>query len=597
MSVKKISLLWLLILLLLVGCTSFSENRPGNIHLRIFETTDLHGSIFPFDFIDSAELSASLSGVYSLVSSERDKDDREVILLDNGDILQGQPVVYYSNYIDTGNMHICSAVMNFMGYDAATVGNHDIEAGHSVYDKLIDEFNFPWLAANAVDTESNKSYFKPYTIISRKGLKIAVLGLITPAIPQWLPKELWEGIYFEDMISSAHHWVPEILKKEEPDLLIGLFHAGYDYRYHGSDASTHGNENASLLVAQQVPGFDIVMLGHDHTPLNQFIVNNIGDSVLMLNAGSNARFLALADVFLTLNKETGKYSKRIKGELISVSDLTPDKKFGSTFREEFRAVLEYVSTPLGRLENSISAKYALFGNSAFVDLVHNIQLDLTKADISFTAPLSFNATIPSGIIRVRDMFKLYRFENFLYTMELTGQEIKDYMEFSYANWFNTMKNKNDHLLKFKIDSTGEPVRSDGYQSYVLDGQYYNFDSGAGLKYSVDVSHPAGNRITIYSLDNGSEFKLSKTYKVAVNSYRGNGGGGHLTEGAGIPESDLDERIVCSTDKDLRFYIMERIKQQGDINPVAGDNWNVIPAEWWKEGSKRDFQLLFGSDEK
>jgi len=128
MSVKKISLLWLLILLLLVGCTPFSENRPGNIHLRIFETTDLHGSIFPFDFIDSTELSASLSGVYSLVSSERDRDDREVILLDNGDILQGQPVVYYSNYIDTGNMHICSAVMNFMGYDAATVGNHDIEA-------------------------------------------------------------------------------------------------------------------------------------------------------------------------------------------------------------------------------------------------------------------------------------------------------------------------------------------------------------------------------------------------------------------------------------------------------------------------------------
>ncbi len=597
MRVKKISLLWLFTLVLFATCAPFSKNKPKNIHLRIFETTDLHGTIFPFDFIDSTDLSVSLSGVYSLVSLEREKDNQEVILLDNGDILQGQPVVYYSNYIDTGNMHICSAVMNFMGYDAATVGNHDIEAGHSVYDKLIEEFNFPWLAANAVDTETNKPYFKPYTIINRKGLKIAVLGLITPAIPQWLPEKLWKGIRFEDMISSANYWVPEIKIKEDPDLLIGLFHAGYDYRYHGSDASTYGNENASLLVAQQVPGFDIVMLGHDHNPLNQFIVNDVGDSVLMLNAGSHARFLALANVFLSLNKETGKYSKRIKGELINVSDLSPDEKFNSTFREEFQSVLEYVSAPLGRLENSISAKHAFFGNSAFVDLVHNIQLDLTKADISFTAPLSFNATLPSGIIRVRDIFKLYRFENFLYTMELTGQEIKDYLDFSYANWFNTMKNKNDHLLKFRIDSTGKPVWNNRYQSYVLDGQYYNFDSGAGLKYTVDVSFSAGNRINIYSLDDGSEFKLSKTYKVAINSYRGNGGGGHLTKGAGIPEIDLEKRIVSSTGKDLRYYLMEWIIQQRDVNPVAGDNWNVIPAEWWKEGSKRDFQLLFGSDEK
>lgn len=597
MRVKKISLFWLLTLLLLAACTPFSKNKPENIHLRIFETTDLHGSIFPFDFIDSANVSTSLSGVYSLVSSERDQNDREVILLDNGDILQGQPVVYYSNYIDTGNPHICSAVMNFMGYDVATVGNHDIEAGHRVYNKLVEEFNFPWLAANAVNTETNKPYFKPYAIINRKGLKIAVLGLITPAIPQWLPEKLWKGIHFEDMISSAHYWVPEILKKEDPDLLIGLFHAGYDYRYHGSDASTSCNENASLLVAQQVPGFDIVMLGHDHNPLNQFIVNNNGDSVLMLNAGSHARFLALADVHLSLDNETGKYNKKIKGGLIKVSGIAPDEKFDSTFREEFRAVLKYVSTPLGRLENSISAKYALFGNSAFVDLAHDIQLDLTKADVSFTAPLSFNATLPSGIIRVRDMFKLYRFENFLYTMELTGYEIKDYLEFSYANWFNTMKNKNDHLIKFKTDSTGEPVWSDRYQSYVLDGQYYNFDSGAGLKYTVDVSHPVSNRINIYSLDDGSEFELSKTYKVAVNSYRGNGGGGHLTRGAGIPGNELNKRVISSTDKDIRFYMMEWIKQQGDVNPVACDNWNVIPAEWWNEGSKKDFQLLFGTNNK
>jgi len=110
----------------------------------------------------------------------RKNNIQEVILLDNGDILQGEPVVYFSNYMDTASIHVCAAAMNFMEYDAATVGNHDIEAGHDVYDKLVNEFHFPWMAANAIDISTGEPYFQPYTIIKRKGLRIAVLGLITP---------------------------------------------------------------------------------------------------------------------------------------------------------------------------------------------------------------------------------------------------------------------------------------------------------------------------------------------------------------------------------------------------------------------------------
>ena len=104
-----------------------------------------------------------------------------MILLDNGDLIQGDPMAYYYNFEDTTDIHIFADALNFMGYDAATIGNHDIETGHDVYDKFRGEINFPWLAANAINTETNEPYFEPYTLIERKGIRIAVLGLTTPS--------------------------------------------------------------------------------------------------------------------------------------------------------------------------------------------------------------------------------------------------------------------------------------------------------------------------------------------------------------------------------------------------------------------------------
>ena len=187
------------------------------VKLKFIETTDVHGSIFPYDFIKDKQTSTSLSQVYTYIKQEREKKDQFVILLDAGDILQGQPVVYYYNFERTSEKHIVAQVMNYMKYDAGTVGNHDIEPGHSVYDKIKKEFNFPWLAANAVNVKTGKPYFLPYKILNKGGIKIAVLGLITPGIPMWLPKNIWSGIDFKDMIKTAKKWVKIIKEKEKHD--------------------------------------------------------------------------------------------------------------------------------------------------------------------------------------------------------------------------------------------------------------------------------------------------------------------------------------------------------------------------------------------
>ena len=475
--------------------------------------------------------------------------------------------------------------MNYMKYDAAAIGNHDIEAGHPVYDRLIKDFNFPWLAANAINKETGEPYFEPYTIINKKGVKIAILGLITPAIPLWLPEIKWQGIEFDDMVETAKKWVPYIKETEKPDLLIGLFHAGIDYTYNRQSRDTLKNENASLLVAEQVPGFDAIFAGHDHQENNLKVKNTEGKEVIILNPKSQANFVSVLTVEMVYNSLLDVYEKYdITGLNLHMDFCENDSVFKNKFAEQISTVKRYVSEPICVFKRSINSREALFGDTGFVDLVHNIQLEYSNADISFASPSSFDSLIKKGHIFVRDLFKLYKFDNLLYVIWLTGKEIKDYLEYSYDLWFNEMKSQNDFLLRFKNNYRGELVMAE---------KYYNFSSAGGINYTVNLRKPYGQKIEIQELSNGMPFDLEKKYKVVLNSYRGNGGGGHLIEGSGISHSELHQRIIFKSEKDVRSIIMEWLREKEEITPMAQGNWRAIPKSWWYNGRKKSIRVLFG----
>jgi len=180
-------------------------------------------------------------------------------------------------------------------------------------------------------------------------------------------------------------------------------------------------------------------------------------------------------------------------------------------------------------------------------------------------------------------------------MNLTGKEIDSYLEYSYSHWYNTMNSSEDHLIKFKQKSDQTlDLRKDG--KVQLDNNYYNFDSAAGIYYTVDVSKPDGDKVTIISMADGSPFDLNKTYRIATSSYRGNGGGGHLTQGCGIPADQINSRLVFSTDKDIRYYLLKWIEEQKVVTPKSLNLWNVIPADWVKIATERDKTLMFGGKE-
>ena len=563
----------------------FSCNRPKDITIKILETTDLHGSIFPYNFVDNDSTNHSLAQISSHIKFLRSKPGQIVVLLDNGDILQGSPSVYYYNFIDTQDVHIMARMFNYLNYDAGTVGNHDIEAGHKVYDRLVKEFDFPWLSANTIRNDNGQPYFKPYTIINRGGIKIAVLGLTTPGIPNWLPPVLYKGMHFEDMIKTARKWIKIIKQKEQPDLIIGLFHAGHDYRYGGEDSTTCCNENASVLVARNVPGFDIVLIGHDHDVWSDTIVNIAGDTVFIIDPGSHARFLGQITVKLHWNKKQKKYIKHaIIPQILAVDTMPVDSDFMKKFQKDFDKIKKYVSDTVGVLLQPLDGRKAFFGDSKFVDFIHSVQLKTSGAQISFAAPLSFDAYLDSGAVTVGQLFKLYKYENMLYTMRMKGSEIDKYLEFSVSHWFNTMHSPDDHLLRFKPNSNR------------LQYKYYNFDNAEGINYTVDLTKPDGQKVTITSLSNGQKFDTAAWYTVAVNSYRGNGGGGLMTRGAGIPHDSLQARIIHSTDRDIRFYIMKTFQQQRFIMPSVDYNWTLQPQDWVKTAAQRDWQILFGHDD-
>ena len=584
--------IYILLISTLLSVATIEAKNSKTVKIKVVETSDVHGHFFPYDFMEKKPIRGTLTRANSYIKQQRKKfGDDHFLLIDNGDILQGQPCVYWSNYVMPENENIAASVINYMKYDAETVGNHDIEPGHKVYDKWIREVRCPLLGANIVKEEYKNAAarpehiytgLQPYSVHYKDGVKIVVIGMLTPAIPNWLNKSIWKGLEFEEMTACAKKWIKYVKEYEKPDLIFGLFHSGLD----GGIKTDEYDENATESVAREVPGFDVIFFGHDHQVHNTFITNKAGEKVLCIDPSCYVANVAEAEITLTYND--GKLAKKqIKGNIVNVLDEKIDKKMLEHFQPTIDEVKDYVSQRIGYFKQPIYTRESFFGNSAFTDLIHNLQMSISKADISFNAPLAFDTTIDAGEVTQADMFKLYRFENLLFVLRMTGEEIRKHLEFSYDMWTNTMTSPSDHVLRLNDDSKEDQQRT-GFQYYT-----FNFDSACGIDYLVDVTKPDGQKVKILRMSNGEPFDEKKWYKVVMNSYRANGGGELLTRGAGIPQDSLESRVLFHTDLDQRHYLTQQIKRLGTIDPQKNNNWKFIPEAWVKPALERDRKQLFG----
>ena len=566
---KKTTILFALLCI----CMTAMAKQSKTVTIRLVETSDVHGAFFPYNFTERRPMEGTMARVSTYLKRQRKTYGDRLILLDNGDILQGQPTCYYTNYVKTDEPNIAAEVINYLKYDAETFGNHDVETGHAVYDKWIKEVKCPMLGANIIDTKTNKPYVKPYTIIEREGVRVAILGMLTPAIPNWLHESLWTGLRFDEMLQTARHWLKILKEQEKADVIVGLFHSGWD----GGIVTPTYEEDVARKMAETVEGFDVIFFGHDHTERNTTINNT-----LCMDPSCNALKVAEATIQIRNGKVVSK-----KGEIIDVRNEAIDQQYIAHFQPQIDAIRQYVERQLGTFASPMRSRDAFFGSAAFTDLIHQLQLDETHADISFNAPLTFNTDIKAGPIYMSDMFKLYRFENKIYVLRMTGEEVRKHLERSYDLWVNTMKSPDDHIMMLNEGSAGDEQRR-GFKNLT-----FNFDSAAGIDYVVDVTKPDGQKVHILQFSDGRPFDEKAWYKVVMNSYRGNGGGELLTQGAGIPLDSINNRIILMSERDQRYYLTQKIEREGKVEGKALNNWRFIPDAWARPAIERDRKLIFG----
>jgi len=572
------------IIILLSSMHPIMAQKAKTVTLKFIETSDVHGAFFPYNFTERKAMSGSMARVSTYLKKQRAKFGKNVIVMDNGDILQGQPTNYYTNYVKKDAPNIAAEVVNYLNYDAQVIGNHDIETGHAVFDKWIKELKCPTLGANIIDLKSRQPYVEPYLMLEREGVRIAILGMLTPAIPSWLHESIWSGMRFDEIVASARRWVKVLKEQEQADIIVGLFHSGWD----GGISTEDYDEDATQKVAEQVPGFDIIFFGHDHTPHN-----TTHGSVLCLDPANNAVRVAQATVKVKIDNRVAANSGRPrieilekKGELVDITGEDVDRDYIAHFQTQIDNVRAFVERKLGTFQTAIRSRDAFFGPAAFTDYIHQLQLEHTGADVSFNAPLTFNSVIQEGPVYMSDMFKLYRYENKIYVLRMKGDEIRKHLEMSYNLWVNTMTSAGDHIMLLSENTLGDQQRL-GFKNFS-----FNFDSAAGIDYVVDVTKPDGQKVYILQFSDGRPFEPDKWYRVAMNSYRGNGGGELLTKGAGIPLDSIPQRIEYISDYDQRHYLTEKIIRDSVVTPQSLNNWRFIPDAWTQPAIERDRKLLF-----
>ena len=512
----------LMVSLLGVSCS------PKTTQLTFVESTDTHGSYV--EFANDA----------AVIRQMRADLGDHLLLFENGDLVQGSVYQYLSNK-DASHPNMASAFLNFFPYDVVGVGNHDIEAGKVVFDRMFSELQMPVVCANVINESTGEPYFAPYVVLNRDGFKIAVLGLLTPYVVTWVPERLRQGLRFEQVESAAELWVKRIREKEHPDLMVGLFHTGWEpQEVNLPEDAPLGRENATRWIVENVPGFDLIFFGHDHRARAEKVVNKNGDTVYVLNSGCRGSGLATAEVTLSRHAKPV-----IKIGLIPTADQAPDPDFMALIQPYLDRASHYQEQEVAVLPVRIGTDEVFHGSCLWVDEIHRCQFDIVRslgmpADVSLAAPLSKGKTLNPGMLKVKDFFVWYPFENSLAVMEMTGRDIKNHLEYSYQ------------------------VRD----------VIYNFDCASGILYDIDGRKPYGERVEIHSMSDGSAFSMDSTYRVVLNSYRSMGGGNHFVNGCGWAQEEIAKHRIWNSEEDLRSLFIEWARAKGTLDSTCLGEWRV-----------------------
>ncbi|MEV7688381.1 bifunctional metallophosphatase/5'-nucleotidase [Streptomyces bungoensis] len=552
------------------------EHRPRTWSFSILGTTDLHSHVFDWDYYKDAPYtdktgnSVGVARVATLIRQQREaKGEDRVLLVDAGDIIQGTSLAYYFARVDPitdGAEHPMAAAMNHMRYDAAALGNHEFNYGIDVLRTFESQCRFPLLGANALDAKTLLPAFPPYTVKTIRvphapDIKVGILGLTNPGIALWDKDNVGGRMVFPGLVEQARKYVPR-LRALGCDVVFLTDHSGLD------GSSSYGDElpyveNASNLVAEQVPGIDAILVGHTHVEVPSYTVKNAetGEEVLLSEPYCWGYRLSVFDFELELHhgqwRVTGK-----KAQTLNPNTVDEDPEIRKLLEADHELVVKYVNTAVGTCTADLSAADSCWKDVPIMDFIHKVQADTVKAGlsaadaalplISVAAPFSRTADIPQGSVTIKDIAGLYIYDNTLYGKKLTGAQLKDYLEYA-AKYYHQVP------AGTKVD-TATLTNANNFWDYM-------YDTAAGVDYEIDIAQPEGSRIRNLTYG-GTPVADDQVFVVAVNNYRANGGSGYPH----IASAD----IAYSSTNEIRQLMIDYVTAKKTLDPAdfAVTNWKL-----------------------
>ena len=540
------SLLLAFVLLPQVTAPQGSPAAPQQVSITLLGTTDLHGNLVPMDYFANRPANRGLAKVATLIHRVR-AEQPNVLLLDSGDAIQGTPLAYYFARKEPDKPNPTIALMNALHFDAMALGNHEFNFGLDNLWRAKREARFPILAANVRQEYSpdSVSFFRPYIIKNVAGVRIAIVGFVTPGIPRWELPANYRGYQFEPIVDAARRVIPEVRK--QADLVVVIAHSGLEQDPDSGkafDPNQIPGENAMYALATQVPGIDVILFGHSHQELPVRIING----VLLTQAKNWGQSLARADVTLERDASGSWRVASKRSTVIPVTDgVPPDPDILALAKPYEDATQKYLDTPVATSAKALDGSTARYEDSPLVDLIHKVQMEYGQADVSLATMFFTGAQIPAGQVTVRQLAALYIYDNTLFTVEMSGAQLKEALEHA-ASFFSGWPLP-----------AGQPPRLPGY----------NADNAAGVSYEIDLSQPVGQRIRNLTWK-GAPLEPAAKLRAAVNNYR-YAGGGRYTVLQGLP-------VVYRSPQEIRDLIIEYVSRTATIPTTADGNWRIVPSE-------------------
>ncbi len=535
--------------------------RGESASVTVLATTDLHGNIYPYDYFTARPAERGLAKIATLVRQQR-AQTHGALLIDCGDTIQGATLEgVYQHSVRTGALPLgmtgtvpagdpMMRAMSLLGYDAMAVGNHEYNFGLKNLESARATAAFPWISSNtAVPPSGSLKPFAPYMVKTVNGVKVAIIGITTPAVPSWEKAENYRGLRFLDAVEAVEKALTGLRANHKPDLVLVAAHSGLDRDLRSGEvrAGETGFENAVYQIATKVKGIDAIVFGHTHQQLAQSTLNGV-----LLHQPKNWG-ISLGRLDFELQREgAGPWRVTSKtGRLIPVTkDVAADEEILALAKPYHELAERYLNTPVAESPVAMDAALARVSDTALIDAIQQVQLHYSKADVSMTALFNPRARFPKGPITVRQVAALYIYDNELYVVEGNGRMLREALE-NAARYFRTCPDascSSGPLINSKIIG-------------------YNYDMAQGVEYEIDLTRPEGERIRNLRY-RGRKLEDTQPLRIAINNYRSGGSNGY--------GMFRDARVLWKSGDEIRDLIVNYYTGHKKLPAKADENWRVVP---------------------